>query len=402
MPWSGIIFAAAGLTRPEAPMYLGIGVLFLAGRPLIPAKKLTDEATRTTVLFGGFLIAALMFGLSRLFSHSSISGLALLLSPLALLAVVAALPRALLSPRNLTRGALFLAPVVTHLLWRKSFYGRWLPNTLAAKTGNLAQQLGGGADYVRRFADHEGPLLYLALFGLGAAVAWRHRQLFAVGAVVLCGFVYVVLVGGDWMVLFRFFTPILPFLYLLIGIATRMIFERRSRTLSYGLVLFAVVALGHRSAQSRDDIRTIFGEWKEKQFWDSAAGGVVRWFREQEQQRGRDAVQGTIALGDIGQIGYETDYPILDLLGLVDPVIAELPGGYTTKIGPGFRNRFFDAEPRYFILISSEGDCVHPSVIGSRILYDDHRFSSRYGLRGRVPLNQGFSWCVYEHRRYER
>lgn len=400
IPWSGLVFAAAGLTRPEAPMYLGLGMLFLPGGPLLPSDRLADDDRRTTFVFGGFLVAAMAFGMSRLLPVVPLGAWVTWLSVAALLAVVVALPKRLFSLRNLVRGALFVAPVAAHLMWRKSFYGRWLPNTLAAKTGHLEQQLAGGTDYLRRFVDHEGPLLYLALFGLGAAVAWRHRELLAVGAVVLCGFVYVVLVGGDWMVLFRFFSPVLPFLYLLVGIAARMILERRSRSLSYGLVLFGVVALGHRGAQTRDDVRSIFGEWKEKHFWDAAAGGVAGWFRQAEQERGRDAVKGTIALGDIGQIGYETNYPILDLLGLVDPVIAELPGGYTTKIGPGFRDRFFDSEPRYFILISSDGDCVHPSVIGSRILYRDPRFRGRYVERGRVPLNQGFSWCIYEHARF--
>jgi len=402
LPWSGLLFGAAGLTRPEAPMYLGLGMLFLAGKPLIPIKKLADDRARTTVLFGAFLAAATCFGLSRLFARSPVSEWLLRLAVVAVIGVVLGLPRALFGPRNLVRGALFVVPVAAHLLWRKSYYGSWLPNTLAAKTGNLQQQLAGGTDYVRRFADHEGPLLYLALFGLGAAIAWRHRELLAVGAVVLCGFVYVVLVGGDWMVLFRFFAPILPFLYLLIGLAARTIFEQRSRALSYGLVLFAVASLAQRGAQTRQDQHAIFGEWKERHFWDAAAGGVARWFQQQERQRGREAVIGTIALGDIGRVGYETDYPILDLLGLVDPVIAALPGGYTTKIGPGFRDRFFDTEPRYLVLISSDGDCVHPSVIGSRILYQDPRFRGRYTVSGRVPLNRGFSWCIYEHTRFEK
>ncbi|WP_437759243.1 hypothetical protein [Sorangium sp. So ce1389] len=42
------------------------------------------------------------------------------------------------------------------LLWRQSSYGAWLPNTLAAKTGNFAQQLQGGSDYVRKYAQHAG------------------------------------------------------------------------------------------------------------------------------------------------------------------------------------------------------------------------------------------------------
>ena len=61
--------------------------------------------------------------------------------------VVAVLPRARFSKRNLAGGALFAAPVAAHMLWRHSYYGSWLPNTLGAKTGNLWQQVHGGSDY---------------------------------------------------------------------------------------------------------------------------------------------------------------------------------------------------------------------------------------------------------------
>ncbi|MBM4360879.1 MAG: hypothetical protein FJ096_22475 [Deltaproteobacteria bacterium] len=105
---------------------------------------------------------------------------------------------------------------------------------------------------------------------------------------------------------------------------------------------------------------------------------------------------GEIALGDIGQVGYETRMPIVDLLGLVDPVVARLPGGYTHKTGPGFRDYFFQRRPRYFVLISSQNDCIHPSVTGSVAIFRDARFRGSYSVSGRVMLNGGFSWCLYE------
>mgnify|MGYP006202972727 CR=1 FL=1 len=39
VPWSGLCFAAAGLSRPEAPLFLGVLMLFLAGRPLLELQK---------------------------------------------------------------------------------------------------------------------------------------------------------------------------------------------------------------------------------------------------------------------------------------------------------------------------------------------------------------------------
>jgi len=81
-PFSGLVFGLAGLTRPEAPMFIGILMLFLGRR--------------------------------------------------------------IVARQNILRGALFAVPVAAHLLWRHSYYGAWLPNTLSAKTGNLDGQIQNG------------------------------------------------------------------------------------------------------------------------------------------------------------------------------------------------------------------------------------------------------------------
>ena len=413
IPWSGLVFAAAGLTRPEAPMYIGLCMLYLGGKGLIPVDRLLarlqrdrqpeseadPEAERTLLLGGSLLGAAGLYAVWLSLDEPSAAAktLAVLLSLGLLLVVVAHLPRKLFGKRNLIRGGLFVAPVAAHLIWRKGYYGSWLPNTLSAKTGDMRQQLAGGTDYLMNFIDHEGPMVYLALFGLAAGFAWRSRHLLAMTTIVVFGALYVVLVGGDWMPLFRFLVPIQPYLFLLIGVALRGIVEQRVRMLNYGLLLLVIITAIDRNKELKVDRRRILKE--DKAFWDRSAGGVVAWFDEQAAKRGRGNIEGTLALGDIGQIGYQTDLPVLDLLGLVDPVIAKLPGGYTTKIGKGFRDRFFDAAPRYALIISSGGDCHHPSVIGSRVLYSDRRFLHRYGVSGRVKIGDGFSWCLYENKR---
>ena len=65
IPWSGLVFALAGLTRPEAPMYAGIPMLFLGKR--------------------------------------------------------------FFSKQNLLRGTMFAAPLAMHILWRHSYYGSVVP-----------------------------------------------------------------------------------------------------------------------------------------------------------------------------------------------------------------------------------------------------------------------------------
>ena len=326
-PWSGLVFALAGLTRPEAPMYLGILMLYL-GR--------------------------------RFFSR-----------------------------QNLIRAALFILPIAAHLVWRRLYYGAWVPNTLGAKTGNLQAQLQAGLGYVRNYALHAGPVLYLALLGLGLAIAKRRRDLLAISTIALAVAGYVVLVGGDWMKYFRFLAPFEPFCFLLIDLGVRRAVDRRDAATNLAIAFFALFTISHRAGAFRDAESDLLRH--EKRFWDRAAGGTADWLL-------KNGKPGELAIGDIGYIGWVTDYPILDLLGLVDPVIARLPGGYTQKLGPGFNERFFSRRPRYMLLISAQNDCKHPSVAGSQVLYRDRRFAEHYQMAGRVPLDGGFSWCIYQRK----
>lgn len=330
-PWSGVVFGLAGITRPEAPMFLGILMVFL-GR--------------------------------RFFAR-----------------------------QNLLRGALFAAPVLAHLAFRRSYYGAWVPNTALAKTGNVTGQLQVGMNYIQNYAIHAGPVLWLALIGLSLGLVHRRRDLLAMAAIGVAVLGYVILVGGDWMPLFRFMSPFEPFCFLLVDVGVRHVVDRRRAVPNLALAIFTVATIAHRTGMLREGQAQFMV--KEKHFWDSAAGGTARWFLQNGEP-------GEIAMGDIGYVGWATDYPILDLLGLVDPVIAQLPGGYTHKIGPGFNNRLFDKKSEYFLLISSDPDCRHPSVTGSIAIYRDPRFLQQYKVAGKVPLDGNFAWCIYKRRHDSR
>ena len=327
VPLSGLVFALAGLTRPEAPVFMGIPMLLLGRR--------------------------------------------------------------FFSLRNVSRGALFVAIVGAHALWRHSYYGQWYPSTADAKTGNLTAQLYGGWAYVQNYFVHVGPLAWIAVLGLAFGLtAWR-RDIIAVGLIAVFWVGYVIAVGGDWMPLFRFMAPFEPLCFLLVDAGARWVFERKKTAATVAMLAFGAAMVGYRIDKVRDAQRVILH--KEDRFWRMAAGGTAKWFRQHGEP-------GEIAIGDIGYVGYSTDYPILDLLGLVDPVISKLPGGYTRKLGPGFTDRFFQKAPRYFLLISSTTDCQKPSVPGSQVIYNDRRFKPLYQVAGTVPLDGGFAWCIYERK----
>jgi hypothetical protein len=332
IPWSGVAFGLAGLTRPEAPMYLGIVMLFL--------------------------------GSPRFFAR-----------------------------RNLMRGAIFVAIVGAHLLFRHAYYGAWVPNTLGAKTGNLEGQLRGGQDYVHRWVTHTGPLWMFMVAGLVYALWKRQRALLALSALSVCIVAYVILVGGDWMQDFRFLVPFEPFAFLLVDVAARAGWDRLAKharaTVLVPISVAGAIAFGAWRARELGNMHR-FVLATEDHFWKMAAGGSAKLFLENPP--------GLIAIGDIGYIGYATDYPVLDLLGLVDAKVAKMPGGYTQKIGKEWIDYFFERQPRYTIIISYKRDCQHPSVHGSVVMWNDPRFRQQYRLLTLQPLDNDFAWCIYERR----
>lgn len=327
VPWSGLVFAAAGLTRPEAPLFIGLPMLLLG--------------------------------------------------------------RGFFSRQNLLRAALCGGPLLLHLLWRYSYYGAWLPATLGAKTGDLQQQLDRGSGYLSSYVETGGPIVFLALFGIAVALVKRHRELASLAAITVAWFAYVLLVGGDWMSYHRFLAPTEPFLFVLVGLAIRRIVETLDRAAILGLALFGLYAglvRLHHVGKAQDQFIK-----EEMRYWNNTAGQAAEWLATRAQP-------GRVAIGDIGYVGYRTDYPILDLLGLVDPVINSLPGGYTRKIGEGYVERFFDVRPEYAVLVMGSDKCNTPELSGVALVYYDKRFKPDYDLAHQLQVTSDASWCIFKRR----
>ncbi|MEX1365384.1 MAG: hypothetical protein AB1Z98_19820 [Nannocystaceae bacterium] len=232
VPWSGLVFAAAGLTRPEAPLFLGLPMLLLG--------------------------------------------------------------RGFVSRQNLLRGVLCAGPLLVHLGWRVAYYGRWLPATLGAKTGDLQQQLDRGSDYIGTYLETGGPIVFFALLGLAIGVVARHRELRSLSAVTVAWFAYVLLVGGDWMSYHRFLAPAEPMLFVLVGLGIRRIVETRDRAAILALTLFGAYAGFVRLQEVGKAQERLIKE--EMRYWTNTAGQAAEWLATR-------GVPGRGARGDRGYVG---------------------------------------------------------------------------------------------------
>lgn len=405
-PWSGLIFALAGLTRPEAPLFFGLMMLHLRGRPLVgllPLARLgrrvfggQDHDWRGPALFIGILAVSLGVTLVQRDAWRDTSALTsgALLAAGAVL-VVLTVPRSLFARRNLMRIELFLVIAVVHAMWRFEYYGRWLPNTLTAKTGDSAQQFADGVRYFDYYVgDIEGPLVWFVFAACGLAIAKRDPVRLAFASMVAAFCSYQMLVGGDWMILGRFFVPLLPMFYVLLGVTARELLGMRGATM-WAVVLAVPFVIHQRGAVLEDSRRIVTNE---RDYWNDCAGGTAEWFVDQAREHG-EAARGTIALGDIGRVGWETSFPVFDVLGLVDQTTAQASGGHRHKTGDDFLDHFFGVAPRYYVSATTTARC-HDEVGAPvlRAIQRDPRFQATYRVRARIhgEARKNLSWCIFE------
>lgn len=409
-PWSGLVFAAAGLTRPEAPLFLGLMLLHFGERPWISFDPLARvgrrvfggeaHAWRGPALFVGVLAVSLGMALIQrdLGRHDAAgpTSVALLVAGAAL--VVLTIPRALLTRRNLVRLELFAIPVLIHLLWRFKYYGRWLPNTLTAKTGDLGVQFVDGVRYFEYYiGEVEGPLVYFVFAACGVAIVRREPVRLALASMVAAYCSYLLLIGGDWMVLGRFFAPLVPAFYLLVGVSARELLGTTRATM-WAVVLAVPFVIHQRGAAISHSLAVVENE---RAYWGDVAGGTVAWFAEQQREHG-EAASGTVALGDIGRVGWETGLPVFDVLGLVEPTTAAADGGHRHKTGDDVLDHFYAVAPRYYVSGTATGRCHDAGAPILRAIQRDPRFSGNYQLRAQIrsDARKRASWCIFEHRNH--
>jgi len=184
---------------------LGVGQYILAQLPYEAASGAADGRSRSG--------AALCLGLAALTRPEGY----LFFTLCACHRVVLGRQSSRLGKADLRALGLFLLLTVPHLLWRRAYYGYFVPNTFFVKSsGGPGTWLQGGY-YLFAFARDLKlfvlPFLWLAgLFRTWPAAA--HRRYVTAGAVTLllsaAFLLYVASVGGDFMGLYRFVLPIVP------------------------------------------------------------------------------------------------------------------------------------------------------------------------------------------------
>jgi hypothetical protein len=271
VPWSAVVFAGAALTRPEGAIAAAVTGVFVLSRTLDPERR-AIEVRRAT------------FWLS-------------------------------------TFGALY----IPYFTWRMVYYGHLLPNTFYAKVEPTSALYDRGLDYVWTYGTR---YLLPAMFVGMAVLAKPSFRRDAVYLMALTGTLLGVVIfeGGENFAHGRLIVPVLPLAYAggIAGLAMALkqlpLTGRQPALIATFALTLAALALLRSSHDLIDPIRHERDAMQQRE-------ALGRWLEEYTPP------DYTIAAFAVGAIGYETERPVLDMLGLNDPVIAHTN---VPNVGKGF------------------------------------------------------------------
>lgn len=289
---------------------------------------------------------------------------------------------------------LFGAAYGIYTVWRLAYFGSLIPNTFYAKTAGL-RQVQEGWGYLKDFSvAHGGVFLYLMAF-LALVFRWREPAVryLALTASVFIGMV--VYEGGDWMPLFRLLAPVLPILFLFFQEGVRGLHEAsrawlhgrqpamRAKALTAGVVaaMFGL-SLAPLPAKAREALQR-------QGLYERAHRRYGRWLAANTPSG------EPIALSDIGQFGYYSDLPVIDLVGLTSPEIARTEGVlHEKKVDPEI---VLARRPAHVVLVCyrKEGKWTSRGFPAENALLASGTFKNMYGLRTIVYYKDDYSYWLF-------
>jgi len=268
--------------------------------------------------------------------------------------------------RSLAPLAAYAVLVAIYIAWRWSYFGYPLPNTFYAKTGGGVAQAIRGTQYAGLFALH---FVFPWTFAIGLGVWARGRAQASNaprGSALLCAAIvmlytgYICAVGGDYMAMYRFFVPVLPFIYLLTGVAL----ERASRATaaSSGTLVKAALFLGLLGTGFHSTpIESAWVAKPELMHGNYRGVELERWYVNRHRVIGEffahyGRPDESLATGAIGAVAYYSELSVQDVHGITDSHIAHHGRAQGDTLGTGLPGHekadypyVFDKKPTFYI-----------------------------------------------------
>lgn len=260
----------------------------------------------------------------------------------------------IIDQRILVMGTTFFFIYTPYFIWRWYHFGYLFPNTYYAKTGGGVVQIHGGFEYLLTSINHlfGGTTIILAstLLFVKWPYSWERIYL---GVIVVTIWVVTILNGGDHFQFDRFLVPTLPFFFLLMGIGLSNLFNQYLNIKQIQLPIIAVLLF--LAVSNWNNIEPNLYKQIIKGYYNFREGKIptIPLADQTKPLYSPDWVDGfilmgqtlseftssddTIAVVPIGAIGYHSNRYVIDMVGIVDPVIAHQPfdPAYSTSWRPG-------------------------------------------------------------------
>jgi arabinofuranosyltransferase len=289
---------------------------------------------------------------------------------------------------KLDRGAWYIPAFIllaVLFLWRWNYYHEFFPNTYYAKVdpGAVSQKV-KGLRRVLAFLFSGTRLLFWLPAVMLIFKRPKDNRVLVYLTVILADFFYVIMVGGDFLPLFRYVVPVLPLIVLLTGeglIGIDKFLSKYSWRVPAVAGVCLVVLLGgfgHLGWQGGGpmmfgpvnylksaDFRMKTGmKWTDPRPIDDIKAYVGVWIDNNLPAEAR------IATGQIGQLAFYSNRETLDLIGLANKFVAK-NGGFTIPF------LVDDWAPDYIFL---ECNPDFPKTLYSGFLLQNRKFRSNYEL----------------------
>ena len=263
--------------------------------------------------------------------------------------------------------SLYGLALLAYTVWRLSYFHYPLPNTFYAKTGGGYSQFVRGLEYCGLFALHYlTPWLAAVALAIAARSSGeRPDRAPAIHIISLWTLffytTYIAAVGGDYMAMYRFFVPVLPLLYLELGLVIdrgrkRFGDSKGGMTLVAVSVLIALFGtLFHSTPYESEWVaepERMHGNFRgvETERWYVARHRLIGEFFERYGREGE-----SLATGAVGAVAYYSNLDVYDVHGIVDSHIAH-HGKSLEELGTGLPGHektdylyIFDKKPTFYM-----------------------------------------------------
>lgn len=238
--------------------------------------------------------------------------------------------------QNLAQSALLSAVLLigfgVYFIARFSYYGQLMPNTYYAKiASSLFNRTMTGLAYTGELAISW--LLPVTFIAWLSARPQRWTVVLAASLVIYVA--YVTWTGGDFFPWLRFYLPILPVAAIMAAntVERLAVVTRQSRINNYLRVAFTLtLAVTVVGIALRIDYPSAQGQQKRIRGWKK----VGCWART------AFPTQYRIALAPVGAVGYYSQHPVVDMLGLTDYEVAHF-GQTDFSEGPGHQKSYIES-----------------------------------------------------------